>query len=120
MFLVPFREPPVPFLHCTINNEQTFELIDNVCQRPRMHYPEAESLRDVVAFLSGISCGLNPPHGGLVGFTEFVQATFPSRRDVPWTTVVLEEFAHLPFYDACETLAKLFRDFRASLNSEVG
>jgi hypothetical protein len=110
----------MPFSHRTISDEETFELINNVCRRPRMYYYNAESLRDVVAFISGISCGLNPPHGGLAGVAEFIYQTFPARRDIPWTAVILNEFAHLPFYDACESLGKLFRDFRASLNPKAG
>lgn len=97
-----------------IINDETLELLEHVCLRPRMFYREMHCFRDLLAFINGISCGIHPPHGCLC-IHEFVRNRFQTSRDVPWTTVVLNEFGDLPFHDACEALAQLFRDFRATL-----
>lgn len=101
-----------------LDDDSIFELINNVCQRPHMFYANAESLRDVVAFIDGISCGLCPPHGCL-RISEFVSDVFRLPENAPWTTVVLAQFGDLPFYEGCEALAKLFRDFRLAMESTL-
>ncbi len=104
----------MPLQKRTLDDDSTFELIDDVCRRPHMFYANAESLRDVVALIDGISCGMNPPHGCL-RLSEFVSGVFHLSDSLPWTTVVLAELGNLPFYDGGEALAKLFRDFRSTV-----
>jgi hypothetical protein len=99
----------------TIDDDATFELIEHVCKRPRAYYADANSFRELLAFINGISCGMHPPHGCFGIVADYVWERFQSPTNVPWTTVVLDEFGDLPYRDAREALAKLFRDYRATL-----
>ena len=98
-----------------LNDEQTFELLENVCRRPHMYYGEVNTFQDLLAFINGISCGMHPDHGCLGEFADFVYERFGASRQRRWTTVVLEEFSDYSFHRACEALGGLIREWKHTL-----
>lgn len=101
-----------------LSDEDKFLLFEQVCLRPRMFYPDARDIGDVLAFIMGISCGFCPPHGSL-DIADFVNQRYFARPNTSWTSVLMAELATLPFEEACATLHKLFRDFRISKTKEL-
>jgi hypothetical protein len=93
---------------------ETDELIEHVLLRPRMFCPEAETLRELMLFISGICVGRSPPHGRacVTRFADDVEARFGHPRNVSWTEVLLREFGGLPYLEACDAIVKLLRESR--------
>ena len=82
-----------------------------ICKRPRMFYGSARSFADVVAFISGVQCSHDGPHGGDFGdFPEFVAQRLNLPRDAPWTDSLIDVFSDIDMFDACEQLHQMFVD----------
>lgn len=86
--------------------------------RPRMFCSEIGSLRDVLLVARGICLGHVPPGGhafeGEAELTNFINARFSQPSRLPWTVVLLNELSGQPYLEACERIAQVLRDWRAS------
>jgi hypothetical protein len=96
-------------------------LIRNVFLRPKMFSADIETLRDLLMFVQGVSCGLDPPHGALslLEFGTFLKQRLSVDSKLPWTLVLLESFGNVAAIDVCEDLARLFQEWRESLPSHA-
>jgi hypothetical protein len=90
------------------------ELVSNILARPRM-YSSAESIRELLVFISGVCTGIRPPHGsGVLGtFPEFIVSHFGASRESDWCAVLESELANVPYLEACSTIRTLFDKWRA-------
>ena len=89
-----------------------FELVSNILLRPRM-YSSAESLRELLVFISGVCTGIRPPHGsGVLGeFPDFVNAHFDASVGSDWRVVLESNFATLPYLEACSRIRALLEQW---------
>jgi hypothetical protein len=99
---------------------ETTELIELVLRRPRM-FCDAQTLRELLLFIQGICTGREPPHGGCPsGFDEYVPARFDRPSGASWSAVLQREFGDRPFIEACQAIADLVHEWRATAGIGVG
>ena len=76
-------------------------------------YSSAESLRELLVFISGVCAGIRPPLGsGVLGdFPEFVNAEFGAAVSSDWRVVLESNFATTPYLEACSRIRALLNQW---------
>jgi hypothetical protein len=130
-YAVTFRpEPAFQFLDnvpagdsepCAISPVATsahdpLERLELLFWRPRMWCEDVESLRDVLCIARGFSLAQAGGHAfeGEDELTKYIHQRFPQSAPAPWTAVLLKEFSDRPYLEACQEIAQILHDWRAS------
>jgi len=98
---------PDPMLH--------FEFIFH---RPRMIFGnDINTLQELLVFARGAGFGLTTSghaFAGEVDFQDYLRQRFDKSQRKAWWSILQDEFGGLPFLDACDAIAKVIRDWKAS------
>src|SRR5438045_205088 len=90
------------------------KLVHNILSRPKMFSSDIETLRDLLIFVQGVSCGRRPPHGteDLSTFGEFLNRKLGKPIKSRWLETLLSAFGdRTSAVDICETVAQLYDEW---------
>jgi hypothetical protein len=102
----------------SVQEADAIQRLERIFFRPRMYFDDVDNLRDLMIFVRGVCRGLAPPTGhsfiGEGDFGDYVRQRFGHSPRGSWTTTLLNAFSDRPFFEACEAIAQLIREWKAS------